>query len=201
MTTDDDRSGRARFKRHEPLLRGLTALLALAPRAFREWLWRFVEGWRGVAGVSVRYCLLKSLAKGCGANVYVGPYVELRCGERLVVGANVSIHRGCLIDATGGVAIGDDVSIAHASTVLSTEHTWDDASTPIKYNPVRLAAVRIENDVWIGCGCRILAGVTIRTRSVVAAGAVVAGDVEGGVVVAGVPARVVKSIGAAPAGR
>lgn len=90
--------------------------------------------------------------------------------------------------------LSDNVSIAHSTSILSVNHTWDDATNPIKYNPVERSAVMIENDVWIGCGCRILAGVTVHTRSVVAAGAVVTKDVPSNVLVGGVPSKIIKSI-------
>ncbi len=144
--------------------------------------------------MSMRYSLLRSMARRCGLNVMVGPHVEIRSPENLSIGDNVSIHRGCYIDATGDVVIGNDVSIAHSTSILSFEHTWNDSNKPIKDNPSKLKAVSIENDVWVGCGVRILAGVRIESRSIVAAGAVITKDVPATSIVGGVPARVLKSI-------
>jgi acetyltransferase-like isoleucine patch superfamily enzyme len=48
-----------------------------------------------------------------------------------------------------------------------------DSNLPIRDNPVKFAHVMIENDVWIGCGVRILSGIIIESRSAVAAGALV----------------------------
>ena len=97
----------------------------------------------------------------------------------------------CYIDATGGISIGDDVSIAHAVTIMSTNHRFDDPDENIRDQGVVAAPTRIENDVWIGAGARIMAGVTIGSGSVVAAGAIVTKDVPARSVVAGVPARVI----------
>ena len=69
--------------------------------------------------------------------------------------------------------IKDNVSIAHSVSILTTNHTWDNLDKPIKYNLETFKKVVIEKDVWIGCGCRILSGVKINNRSIVAAGAVV----------------------------
>jgi acetyltransferase-like isoleucine patch superfamily enzyme len=186
--------GRDKFRRLRGPIRLMTAALACLPRRGRIAIWDLVESWNGVVGVGLRYCLLRSLAAECGDNVLVGPGVEIRGWEGLRVGSNVSIHRGCYIDALGGVSIGDDVSIAHATSILSFEHTWEDLSRPIKDNPLSAALVVIEPDVWIGCGCRVLAGVRLGTRTVVAAGAVVTKDVPEGSVAGGVPARVLKRI-------
>ena len=49
--------------------------------------------------------------------------------------------------------------------------------------------------MWLCTGATVLHGVTVGEDSVVAAGAVVAHDVPAGVVVAGVPARVLRPVG------
>ena len=54
--------------------------------------------------------------------------------------------------------------------------------------------VTIGDDVWIGGGAIILPGVRIGSRVVIAAGAVVAKDVDDDVMVGGVPARVIKKL-------
>ena len=54
--------------------------------------------------------------------------------------------------------------------------------------------IRIDDDVWIGANAVITAGVHIGSHSVVAAGAVVTKDVPEYSVVAGVPAKVIKTI-------
>jgi len=51
----------------------------------------------------------------------------------------------------------------------------------------------IEDDVWIGSGAMILKGVTIGSGAVVAAGAVVTNDVPAHCMVAGIPAKVIRS--------
>ena len=56
--------------------------------------------------------------------------------------------------------------------------------------------VHVGNNVWFGAGCIVLPGVTIGDNAVVAAGAVVTKDVPANVVVAGVPAKVLKEIDA-----
>ena len=109
-------------------------------------------------------------------------------------GDNVSIHPFCYLEGAGGIEIGNNVSLAHVTSVLSVNHTWSYSELPIKYNPIEHAPVKICDDVWIGCGCRIMAGVTVYSRSIIAAGAVVTKDVEPNTLVGGVPAKCIKSI-------
>jgi acetyltransferase-like isoleucine patch superfamily enzyme len=105
------------------------------------------------------------------------------------LGNNVNIHRFCYLDARGGIDIGDDVSIAHGCSLVAFDHSWDDRSKPIKYNPLVAAPIEIGSDVWLGCGVRVLSGVSIGKRSIIAAGAVVTkGFYEAGIF-GGVPAK------------
>ena len=55
-----------------------------------------------------------------------------------------------------------------------------------KYNVV------LGNDVWIGYGARIMAGVTIGDGSIIGAGAIVTKDVAPYTIVGGVPAKVIR---------
>ncbi|SFE85358.1 Acetyltransferase (isoleucine patch superfamily) [Paenibacillus catalpae] len=193
--------GRDQFGRFRGVLRLAEAVLKPVPRPLLQWMWVLSDWLPDLPGVAMRYVLLRRLAKRCGDNVLIGRSVELRYPERLVIGSNVSIHKQCYIDAYGGLIIEDEVSIAHQSSVVSFQHTWNDPSLPIRDNPVLGSAIRIGRDVWVGCGVRILAGVEIGARAVIAAGAVVNKPVAAGTLAAGVPARPVKSIGtgAAPA--
>lgn len=148
----------------------------------------------GKRGMVIRYALLRNLAKKCGDNVTIYPGAYLFELSELSLGDNISIHPMCYINAAGGLFIGDDVSIAHATSILTKNHDWEDVSVPIKYNAEKSMPVTIQNDVWIGCGVRILPGVVIHMRSVVAAGAVVTRNVESNTLVGGVPAKMIKRL-------
>lgn len=60
------------------------------------------------------------------------------------------------------------------------------------FNWRRQGRCRIGHDVWIGCGAKVMAGVTIGTGAVVAAGAVVTKDVLQYQMVGGVPAEPIR---------
>jgi len=186
--------GRDIFKVVYPVIKLISYPLFLLPRFVVSWLWIFSDLLPGLFGVGIRYMLAVRLVKSIGENVFIGRGVEIKSCENLEIGLNVSIHKDCYIDAIGGLIIKDNVSIAHNCSILTFEHTWGNRDEPIRSNPVKLNSVKIENDVWVGCGCRILSGVTIGSRSIVAAGAVVSKNVEQGSLVGGVPAKLIKRI-------
>lgn len=187
-------SGRSAFERNKKIINAMASLFRATPMSVRQFFWDALSNFESRLVVGVRYCLLAASARSCGENVFIGRRVVIKNIDKLSLGCNVSIHSDCYIDAYGGVVIGNDVSIAHGSSVLSFEHTFGDARCPIKYNPISSSGVKIEDDVWIGCGVRILDGACIESRVVVAAGAVFKGNAESASVYAGVPAKRVRGI-------
>lgn len=186
------RRGRDQFHRYKSFIHFLVAGVRLLPNRWRRFFLDFVKDVHGKKGLLFRYVLLKSLAKECGDNVAIYPYVIILGVENLRVGSNVSFHPFSYVDATGEVSIGDDVSIAHGSTIMSTEHHFENLEIPIRDQGSYKAAVVIENDVWVAAGCKILAGSTMRNGSILAAGAVLKAEVPAKAIFAGVPARLLK---------
>lgn len=186
--------GRDLFKLTYPLLIFFSLPLYLLPRKVISIFWVLLDLVPGIIGVGFRYIFALRLTKYIGKNVLIGRNVEIIGWENLYIKNNVSIHKDCYIDARGGLDIGNDVSIAHATSILTFEHCWDDKSLPIRSNPLNFSKVTIEDNVWIGCGCRILSGVNIHTFSVIAAGAVVNKNIKSGTLNGGVPAKVLKTL-------
>jgi acetyltransferase-like isoleucine patch superfamily enzyme len=145
-------------------------------------------------GIAIRYMFVARLARSCGDNVAIFEGVHLFKVENMDVGDNVSIHQMCYVDATGGLRIGSDVAIAHATTIMTTDHDYSNALVTTRDAECFLAPVEIQSDVWVGAGVRVLCGVTIHAHSVIAAGAVVTRDVPGNSLMAGVPARRLKEL-------
>lgn len=187
--------GRELFQRVEPLLLAVSRTLRVLPRPARRWLLVGARGLRGYLGIGVRYCLILSLDVTSQANVAVREDVYLFSVDGLRVGRNVSIHPLCYIDAAGGIMLGNDISIAHGTTIMSTTHKFDRLDRPINDQGVTAARTTIGDDCWIGAQAVIVAGVQIGAGCVVAANSVVTRDVPDGSVVAGSPARLVKRRG------
>lgn len=147
-----------------------------------------------MVGVALRLMMLPLVCQKSGELVTVYEGVYLRNPGKLEIGNNVSIHPMVYIDATGGIDIGNDVSIAHGVTIMSTEHNFADSSIPIRNQGITASQVQIGSDVWIGAGAKILSGTQIGNRVVIGAGAVVTKNVESNSIVAGVPARCIRTL-------
>lgn len=190
----DKKSGRKVFERNKKILLFFAKILGVLPKFILIFLWDCTANHSQILFISLRYMILKNLIKNCGDNIKIGTNVQIIGWEKLSIGNNVSIHSNCYIDSSGEIEIGDNVSIAHNSSILSANHDWKEENLPIKYNPVIYGKVSINEDVWIGCGCRILAGVDINSRSIVAAGAIVNKSIESNSLYGGVPAKMIKKI-------
>jgi maltose O-acetyltransferase len=130
------------------------------------------------------------------ARVRVGSARILRglsvTGTGLSIGDNAFINVDCLVEAETDVEIGSGVSIAMGVKLLTVTH--EIASSSKRAGAMRVAPIRIGRGSWIGAGAIILPGVRIGEGCVVAAGAVVHRDVPPNSMVAGVPARFVRSL-------
>jgi len=104
--------------------------------------------------------------------------------QKLVIGNHCSVGWHCLLDARGGIFIGDNVNISSYVKIITAGHDVKSVSFEGTSAPVV-----IEKNVWLATGCTILEGVHIGEGAVVACGAVVINDVEPYTVVGGIPAR------------
>ena len=106
-------------------------------------------------------------------------------GKNITIGKDVFINSGCHFQDQGGIEIGDGALIGHNVVLATINHDLN----PKENRKNHYAAIKIGAHVWIGSNATILPGVTIGDYAVVAAGAVPAMTVVGGV-----PARVLKTI-------
>jgi acetyltransferase-like isoleucine patch superfamily enzyme len=113
-------------------------------------------------------------------------------GINIRVGRNVFINQNCTLNDIGGITIGDEVFIGPRVNLISSGHPLDPM---YRRSHIVAAPITIETGAWLCTGATVLQGVTVGKDSVVAAGAVVTRDVPAGVLVGGVPARVLRSVG------
>ncbi|MFD6419385.1 acyltransferase [Streptomyces sp. NPDC060194] len=128
-----------------------------------------------------------TLTAGMMPDLDLGPHPILRLGNGVVLG------RGSHVIADTSVTIGDDCYFGPYVYVTSTNHSYDDPHQPVGKQWPRTDPVAIGPGCWIGTGAVILPGARLGRNVVVAAGAVVRGEVPDHAVVAGAPARVVRS--------
>ena len=127
-----------------------------------------------------------------GDKVTLNRYAYVQGGNGGVrLGDRVEVNNFCIVNGTGGVDIGECTVIGPGVRIISYQHRYARGAT-IQSQPVDARPIRIGRDVWLGANAIILSGVTIGDGAVVAAGAVVRGDVPDYAVVAGVPAVVKK---------
>lgn len=117
---------------------------------------------------------------------------QVRSARRLSIGRRSSIGDGAILDARGGLAIGDDVNFSTQVMVWTAQHDWRSPNFDYEQAPVKIG-----DHAWIGPRVTILPGSTVGEGAVVAAGAVVRGSVAPYTLVGGVPA---KKIGDRPTG-
>lgn len=130
--------------------------------------------WLGRRSVIESFCCINNAV----GDVVIGDYTR------------IGLHSTVI----GPVCIGSHVNVAQSVVITALNHNFSDPARRIDEQGVATAPVRIDDDVWIGAGAVILPGVTVGSHSVIAAGAVVTHDVPAGSLVAGVPAKVVKTI-------
>ena len=178
---------------HPPLLHCQGLASKIAVRAYLctmkfEGMWA-LRCRRWLIGLATRSAADRKMH---GLNVFPDVYIEGFSG--LILGDHVSINRASNISCFGGVTLGDNVSIGHGTSIISTNHGFSDPLVPIKFQPVTATSVVIGSNVWIGAKVTILPGVRIPDGTVIAAGAVVTRSIkQPNMIIAGVPARVIKS--------
>ena len=187
-------SGRDTFAKHSKIINFLFTIYKVIPKFLTIRVLALFDGLETKEALLLRYFYVKREAKICGDNIFIGKYVTLKNLNNLSIGSNVSIHAYCYIDAYGDVTINDNVSVANHTSIISFNHTWLDKEQPIKYNPVEKGSVFIQENVWIGNGCRLLPSVTVQSHSIIAAGAVVSKDVDSNTIVGGIPAKKLREI-------
>jgi maltose O-acetyltransferase len=138
----------------------------------------------------LRYFLTKNFIQECGINVNIEKGATF--GSDLIIGENSGI--GINAQISSNVKIGRNVMMAPEVLILTSNHNFDSLNkTMIEQGSGETKQVVIEDDVWIGQRTIILPGVTIAKGTVVGAGSVVTKSFPENSVIAGNPAKVIKT--------
>ena len=129
-----------------------------------------------------------------GEGVKVESFAALDAKEGFIkIGKGTAVNHNTVIFGTGGVTIGASVMIAPNVVIASHNHVYSDRTKPMKDQGLEKREIVIEEDVWLGSGAQITPGCRIGKGSIIAAGAVVTGDVPPYSIFGGVPARQIGS--------
>lgn len=138
---------------------------------------------------NIRYFLFSKSITQCGINVkidknvYISPYI--------VIGSYVRISENCKIRK--GTTIGDYSMLGPGVHIITATHNFTSIDIPMSEQGTLEQPVTIGKDVWIGTNALILPGITISDHVIVAAGSIVTKDIPEYAIVAGNPAKIIKS--------
>lgn len=149
------------------VLMGNAVINKIPSRHFRKWF----------------YCVLR-------ARIGQGSYLFRRCEvlfpKGLHIGQYSNVGWFTLLDARGGIQIGNNVTIASYAKLITGSHDIQSSNFKAEFKPITIG-----DYAWICTNSMVLQGVNIGEGAVVAAGAVVNKDVPPYTVVGGVPAKVI----------
>lgn len=138
-----------------------------------------------------RHCVIGervTLCAGMVPGLELGPDPLVRIGDGCVLG------RGSHIVAHRSVVLGENVFCGPYVYITDENHSYDDPDQPVGKQWPRTEPVEIGAGSWLGTGAVVLPGARLGRNVVVAAGAVVRGEVPDHCVVAGAPARIVRRL-------
>ena len=126
-------------------------------------------------------------------DVYAGSRINVNAGAKLSLGSGYMNHE-CVIDCFDSISIGHHVVISERVVLRDSDnHSIQNAGNTASDNSPKTAPIVIGDHVWMGMNVTVLKGVTISEGAIVAAGSVVNKNVPPHCLVAGVPAKVVKT--------
>ena len=144
-----------------------------------------------IDGVNIRIGRCATIIGERHAPVKIGVWGREPTQGSITIGDYALLSPGCRISASDNITIGDSVMIANG--VYITDSDWHGAYDRTERDS-GVFPVTIKDNVWLGDHATILKGVTIGENSIVGANAVVTQDVPANVVVAGNPAKPVKTL-------
>lgn len=141
--------------------------------------------------------ILDELLGSRGENVWISAPFFVDYGENIHIGKNVEINMNCVFLDCNKITIGDFSGIGPGVHIYTVFHPVDPRkrfAEDSSFWRSQTAPVHIGKNVWIGGGCIILPGISIREGSTIGAGSVVTHDIPSYCVAAGNPCRVIRRL-------
>jgi acetyltransferase-like isoleucine patch superfamily enzyme len=114
-------------------------------------------------------------------------------GVGIVIGNNTGINVRAYLGGQGGITIGNDVIIGPDVKIFSENHIFANTDVIIKDQGETRKGVIIGNNCWLGAGSVVLDGVNLGDGCVVAAGSIVTKSFPENSILAGIPAKIIKT--------
>jgi acetyltransferase-like isoleucine patch superfamily enzyme len=131
------------------------------------------------------YKKICGIKMGRDASIHMRTYIT---GNKIIIGKNSVIGRSCYLDGRCDLRIGSNVSVSPHVHIITASHDLDSPNFENVWKPVV-----IHDYAWIGSRATILPGVCIGEGAVVGVGSIVTKDVDAYDVVAGNPAKRIKT--------
>ncbi|MDP9017153.1 MAG: acyltransferase, partial [Candidatus Eremiobacteraeota bacterium] len=144
---------------------------------------------RGLVAIGRHPVISPEIHLNFGSNVWVGSHAVFQGQGVFVIGDDTYIGSFFTGNCTSKITIGSSCMLGNGVSLVDNNHGIE-VATEMRLQPLRSAPIVIERNCWVAEKATILAGVTIGTGAIVAAGAVVTRDVPAYAIVAGVPATI-----------
>lgn len=144
-----------------------------------------------VAFIRMRGWLARPFFGKCGKKLGLGRNLTFYNCSNISIGNWVYIANGSWFSAGKEIVIEDEVLIGPQTVIATTNHTLQDGS--YRFGAPQGGPVRIGKGCWIGAHCVILQGVTLGNTTVAGANSVVNQSFPSHSIIAGNPARLVKT--------
>jgi maltose O-acetyltransferase len=141
---------------------------------------------------SERLAILVDLLGKVGPGAWIEPPFYCDYGTQIELDEDVFLNFGCVLLDPGLVRIGAQTQLGPYVQLYTADHPREAAVRAA--GPELAKPITIGTRVWIGGGAIVLPGVTIGDDSTIGAGSVVSRDVPSGVVAAGNPCKVIRSL-------
>lgn len=115
-----------------------------------------------------------------------------KSNAKIIIGNNSSTGHNTEISANNHIEIGADVIMGAYTYITDSNHSYKDKKIPIRKQAMNSGKTIIGNNVWLGRNVMILKDANIGNNSVVGGGSVVTKKFENNVLIAGLPAEVLK---------
>lgn len=138
----------------------------------------------------IRVYILKAVIK-VGTKTRIRKGIYLSRPWKLLIGKNCFLNRNINFDLNGKVELSNNVSVGYNTFFITTEHKEKNENPKPKFTTTS-RPIMVKENAWIGANCTILPGTIIGENSIIAAGAVVKGNIPPNKVYGGVPAKEIR---------